>query len=262
MTLLTTKEVQDLFKVDKSTIYRMAEDGRIPAVKVGRQWRFPSDQLDSLLGGAAHQQPAPPLSAPPTGELDLESVLPADTAQSVADLAADIFGIMAVVTDMEGNALSEVANPCGFFDTVFSGEYTADRCADSWRRLGEEIDLEPRFLPSHLGFLCARSFIRQGHTLVGMVIVGGVAPHTWPPADHDIEAIAAETGADVSLIREHIDEVYWIDQPHQEWIVRNLSRMSDLLSQLAEGRSRLIGRLESIAALAGADPHTYIKETT
>ncbi len=45
---LTTREVQDLFKVDRSTIYRMAEDGRLPAVKVGRQWRFPSERIESL----------------------------------------------------------------------------------------------------------------------------------------------------------------------------------------------------------------------
>ena len=261
MTLLTTKEVQDLFKVDKSTIYRMAEDGRIPAVKVGRQWRFPADQLDNLLGGAAPTLTPSP-SAPPAGELAIEATLPAETAQTVADLAADMFGVMAVVTDMDGNSLSTVANPCGYFSAVFEGIYTADHCAQSWRRLGEEIDLEPRFLPSDLGFLCARSFIRQGDRLVGMFIVGGVAPEEWPPSDAVVAVAAAETGVDEATIREHINEVYWIDRPHQQWIVRNLSRMSDLLSQLAEGRGRLIAKLESIAALAGADPHTTNKEIT
>ena len=39
---LTTQDVQQLIRVDKSTIYRMAESGRIPAIKVGRQWRFPA----------------------------------------------------------------------------------------------------------------------------------------------------------------------------------------------------------------------------
>lgn len=262
MTLLTTKEVQDLFKVDKSTIYRMAEDGRIPAVKVGRQWRFPADQLDSLLGGAAPTTLAPSPPAPPTGELALEAVLPAETAQTVADLAAELFGVMAVVTDMEGNSLSTVANPCGYFAAVFEDKYTADHCADSWRKLGEEIDLEPRFLPSHLGFLCARSFIRHGHRLVGMLIVGGVAPAEWPPPEAHVAAVAADTGVAPEIVREHIEEVYWLDEPHQKWIVRNLSRMSDLLSQLAEGRGRLIAKLERIAALAGADPHTNDKETT
>ena len=44
-TLLTTKDLQELINVDKSTIYLMAEDGRLPAINVGRQWRFPADQI-------------------------------------------------------------------------------------------------------------------------------------------------------------------------------------------------------------------------
>ncbi len=242
-----------MFNVDRSTIYRMAEDGRIPAVKVGRQWRFPSERLEGLLGGAAVPSPLS-VAAPPAGhEIALEQAVPVETAQALADLAADLFGVMAVVTDMAGNALTPVANPCGYFSAVFEGLYTPDRCAEGWRRLGEEIDLEPRFLTSHLGFLCARSFIRLGSSLVGMVIVGGVAPAQWPPSDEEILEVAAETGVAEAAIRAHINEVYWIDTAHQDWIVRNLSRVSDLISHLAESRSRLMARLEKIAALAGAE---------
>ena len=49
-TLLTAKDVQEILLVDRSTVYRMAEDGRIPAVKVGRQWRFDSAEIHTLLG--------------------------------------------------------------------------------------------------------------------------------------------------------------------------------------------------------------------
>ena len=158
---------------------------------------------------------------------------------------------MAVVTDMAGRALTSVSNPCGYFSAVFHGMYTADRCSEGWRRLGEEIDLEPHFVPSHLGFLCARSFIRIGTSLVGMVIVGGVAPECWPPSGAEMDAVAAETGVPVETIAEHITQVYWIDQAHQDWIVRNLSRVSDLISLLADGHGKLVKKLESIAALAG-----------
>ncbi len=251
MTLLTTKQVQELFKVDRSTIYRMAEDGRLPAVKVGRQWRFPSDHVSDLLGQSGETATAtPPTLAAANGALD--TVLPPDTAQAVADLAADLFGVMAVVTDMSGRALTSVSNPCGYFTAVFNSVYTPDRCSEGWRRLGEEIDLEPHFLPSHLGFLCARSFIRLGSTLAGMVIVGGVAPEAWPPSSAEIEAVAAETGTPVDVILEHINEVYWIDRSHQDWIVRNLSRVSDLISLLADGHGRLVQKLDTIAALARA----------
>lgn len=250
MALLTTKQVQELFRVDRSTIYRMAEDGRLPAVKVGRQWRFPSDRVESLLGQDNTASATNGDTAVDTGAL--ESFLPRDTAQSIADLAADLFGVMAVVTDMNGQALTTVANPCGYFTAVYDNVYTADRCSEGWRRLGEEIDLEPQFLPSHLGFLCARSFIRIGSTLAGMVIVGGVAPEIWPPADDEVAAVAAETGIDEVTIRRHISEVYWIDSAHQDWIIRNLSRVSDLISHLADGHGRLVQKLETIAALAGA----------
>lgn len=252
MTLLTTKQVQELFRVDRSTIYRMAEDGRLPAVKVGRQWRFPADRVESLLGQPSNGTVTSTATQPDSAPVTLDTVLPADTAQSIADLAADLFGVMAVVTDMKGQALTTVANPCGYFTAVYDSVYTADRCSDGWRRLGEEIDLEPQFLPSHLGFLCARSFIRIGATLAGMVIVGGVAPDTWPPPTAEIAAVAAETGTPEKIIVEHINEVYWIDQSHQDWIVRNLSRVSDLISHLADGHGRLVQKLEAIASLARA----------
>ena len=251
MTLLTSKQVQEIFRVDRSTIYRMAEDGRLPAVKVGRQWRFPSEHLESLLGQSNGESTLPTTPAADTEPVALRAILPGDSAQSVADLAADLFGVMSVVTDMLGLALTSVANPCCYFTAVFNGIYTADRCSEGWRRLGEEIDLEPRFLPSHLGFLCARSFIRVGSNLAGMVIVGGVAPEVWPPDETEIAAVASETGTSEQIISDHVSEVYWIDQAHQDWIVRNLSRVSDLISHLADGHGRLIQKLETIAALAG-----------
>ena len=43
--MLTAKDMQELLKVDRSTIYRMAEAGRMQAIKVGKKLRFPEDQL-------------------------------------------------------------------------------------------------------------------------------------------------------------------------------------------------------------------------
>jgi len=38
--LLTLQEVSQLLRVNRATIYRMARSSKIPASKVGRQWRF------------------------------------------------------------------------------------------------------------------------------------------------------------------------------------------------------------------------------
>ena len=47
--LLTVTEVADMLRINKSTVYRMAKQGRLPATRVGRQWRFRKSVLDSLL---------------------------------------------------------------------------------------------------------------------------------------------------------------------------------------------------------------------
>ena len=47
--LLTVSEVADLLRINKSTVYRMAKQGRLPATRVGRQWRFRKSVLDGIL---------------------------------------------------------------------------------------------------------------------------------------------------------------------------------------------------------------------
>ena len=49
--LLTTRQVQETLKVDRTTIYRMLKDGRLNGVKVGSQWRFPRLEIEAVLQG-------------------------------------------------------------------------------------------------------------------------------------------------------------------------------------------------------------------
>jgi excisionase family DNA binding protein len=43
---LTTREVQDCLRVTPRTIYRLIESRELPAVRVGRRWRFRRRDLD------------------------------------------------------------------------------------------------------------------------------------------------------------------------------------------------------------------------
>jgi len=250
-TLLTTRDVQALIKVDKSTIYRMAEAGRIPALKVGRQWRFPEDQLMAWLG----ERRTPVQDAGAAGPTDpgngLSGLLPPKTIQALADLLGDVLGTMVVITDMDGQPLTEVANPCGLFEAIQQVPGTLERCIEGWREFGEDVDLTPRFNPSHIGFLCSRGFVRVGAELKGMVIVGGIAPQDWPPAPDEIADLAAELDMPATEIEAHIDEVYYLDETHMEWIISLLPSVGTLISHLANERGHLVTKLEAIASLAG-----------
>jgi excisionase family DNA binding protein len=47
--LLTTEQVARYLKVDKFTVYRLVAQKKLPAYRVGNQWRFKSSVLERWL---------------------------------------------------------------------------------------------------------------------------------------------------------------------------------------------------------------------
>ena len=46
---LTTEEVLGYLRVTPRTIYRLIRSGELPAIRIGRQWRFRRTDLDAWL---------------------------------------------------------------------------------------------------------------------------------------------------------------------------------------------------------------------
>jgi len=47
--LLTTEQVANYLKIDKFTVYRLVGQKRLPAFKVGNQWRFKTKLIEAWL---------------------------------------------------------------------------------------------------------------------------------------------------------------------------------------------------------------------
>ena len=242
-TYLTAKDLQDLIRVDKSTIYRMAEDGRLPAVKVGRQWRFPEREVMGWLG-------ADTTSAAMHVEHNLRDLVSLGVAAAVADLSAAALGVTVVITDMDGRPLTPVANPCGLFSAVAADPAVLPRCIATWRHYGSVPDLIPRFGPSEFGFLCARAFVRRDTRLLGMVIAGGIAPDEWPPTGDAVARIASGLGVSAELVADHATEVHYVSHTEQARLLGLLPRVALLVSQIADEATATAGTLTAIAGLA------------
>jgi excisionase family DNA binding protein len=58
LSFLTTEEVLTYLKVTPRTIYRLIRTGELPAVRIGRQWRFRRGDLDSWLDRQRHTAPS------------------------------------------------------------------------------------------------------------------------------------------------------------------------------------------------------------
>ena len=52
--VLTTEEASALLRVHINTIKKMCNEGRLPANKVGRDWRIDRDELHAFLRGSFH----------------------------------------------------------------------------------------------------------------------------------------------------------------------------------------------------------------
>jgi excisionase family DNA binding protein len=90
-TFLTTEEVLEYLQVNLRTVYRLIKAGKIPAVRVGRQWRFRKRDIDAWLdsqrprGGS---RPTPAVAARPAAGPTRPRVLVVDDEASIRDLLA------------------------------------------------------------------------------------------------------------------------------------------------------------------------------
>jgi excisionase family DNA binding protein len=91
-TFLTTEEVLEYLQVNLRTVYRLIKAGKIPAVRVGRQWRFRKRDIDAWLDSQRPRggtRPAgPPAAARPAAAHVRPRVLVVDDEASIRDLLA------------------------------------------------------------------------------------------------------------------------------------------------------------------------------
>src|SRR5678815_1573773 len=110
-TFLTTEEVLEYLQVNLRTVYRLIKAGKIPAVRVGRQWRFRKRDIDAWLdsqrprGGAPRVAPAAaPRPASASGVR--RRVLVVDDEVSIRDLLSKTLALAEYDVDVAADGRS------------------------------------------------------------------------------------------------------------------------------------------------------------
>jgi excisionase family DNA binding protein len=98
---LTTEEVLDYLQVNLRTVYRLIKAGKIPAVRVGRQWRFRKRDIDAWLESQRPRAARPPSSSrtatPPAGRA---RVLVVDDEATIRDLLSKTLALAEYDVDL------------------------------------------------------------------------------------------------------------------------------------------------------------------
>jgi excisionase family DNA binding protein len=82
---LTTEEVLEYLQVNLRTVYRLIKAGKIPAVRVGRQWRFRKRDIDTWLDSQGTGPAMPATATVPTRQ-GRTRVLVVDDEPSIREL--------------------------------------------------------------------------------------------------------------------------------------------------------------------------------
>jgi excisionase family DNA binding protein len=239
--LLTAREVQDLLKVDRVTVYRMLKDGRLSGVKVGQQWRFDQASVDTLLSGSCPtEQPIP--SRP-------SDVLPIHCIQPIQDVFAEVAGVGAITVAPDGAPLTEQSSGCRFCALVQSTPAGRRACQQSWRQIA---GAEPgTFATCHAGLSYAYGSISVDGEPVARIIAGQF--HAAPPEPATVAAtvarLNAELGLDAGELAAAAAEVPTLDGRAHARLGGWLGRVAGTFETIARERATLLGRLRRIAEM-------------
>ena len=148
---LTSKQVEELLNVDRTTIYRMLKDGRLTGVKIGTHWRFSLREVEELLSGNINSRRE--------DQSELVDALPVHCMQPIQDVFAEIAQVGSVITDKDGTPITKISNACDFCKLILGSEEGRQACHQSWKKLVDQKENAPEFTTCHAGLEYARARI-------------------------------------------------------------------------------------------------------
>ena len=245
--LLTTKQLQEILKIDRITVYRMLNDGRLKGIKVGNQWRFPQADIDRLLGEKVE-----------SGSVVVESVqdFPSGCVKEVQDIFAGIIGIGAVTVTSRGTPLTEPTFSNPFCKLMLSSESGSLACQNSWRKIALKTTGEDKFQICHAGLCYKRSAILSEDSQIAWLIAGQY--YIDSPDDENeterIRILAEKHHIPIDELEEAARKIPVLKKYQQEKVQEWTPKVAVTVQSILCERSDLMGRLQRIAELSSIYP--------
>jgi excisionase family DNA binding protein len=247
--LLTTRQLQELLQVDRITIYRMLNDGRLHGFKVGGQWRFSRQEIEAWLQeqrveweGAEESDRAAEAALP-------SRVLSLSCVQAIQSVCAEALGIAVITIELDGTPYTDISNSCQFCTLILSSKEGKRRCTAAWQSVANG---KPR--DCHAGLFCVGAPVEVDGQPVAITAgcqfavqpADGEQPAWWS----NLPTLIAELGLQEQDVRTAARSVRLVPEDHLDRISRLLVRVADTFAEIGRERLSLLSRLEYIAEVS------------
>jgi excisionase family DNA binding protein len=238
----TVKQVEGLLKLNRITIYRMIQDGRLNGIKIGSQWRFSQAEIERIFGEKDNSLPDQP---------EIQPGLPTQCFQTIQNLLTDISQLSSLVVDMRGNQITAISAPCSFCRAMISSQAGREACQVSWREIASRCSASHAVDTCHAGLNYAASPVYDHGEQIGAIITGQYYIQT--PDRHEeserVKKLASRYKIRADVLQKEILNVP-ILKAEQSIMVKSWMRSAAIAVQgILEERAEFMTRLQKIANL-------------
>lgn len=243
--LLTTRQVQNLLKVDRITIYRMLQDGRLKGVKIGQQWRFPLNEVERLLNGESPTEEAGPAATPASAPL------PVHCLQTVQNLFSGVSQVGGLMITPEGEPVTALSGDCQLCRMMQSRPSGSRACRESWKRMAVGCAAGEREFTCHAGLNYLAAPIRDGETLAGWLLAGQIrlANPVAEEQSERMQELAKAHALPASAVLEAARQAPLIPSEKHALLHTWVTSAATAMESIMQERAGFIERLQQIANL-------------
>jgi|WetSurMetagenome_2_1015567.scaffolds.fasta_scaffold207498_2 excisionase family DNA binding protein len=245
--ILTARQVQNILKVDRITIYRMLQDGRLKGIKVGAQWRFTRQEVERLLSGEAHA--STPAVEDPSPEVT--PAFPTHCVQTIQDLFSAVSQISALVVDTTGEPLTQPSNPCEFCQLIQQSPNGLAACQASWREMARQALTGRKFFTCHAGMQYMAAPFTDDEKPVGFFLAGEFYWQTPNPIEESerLQRLAESSRIPLEQLQQAKRSIPVIDPSMHTRVEGWPFTAARAIQGILLERSRYMTRLQQIATL-------------
>lgn len=239
---LTTKQVQDLFKIDRITVYRMLQDGRLKGVKIGNQWRFHQREVERLLSGGLVEIAV---------SEDKDAVFPIHCVQTIQNLFTSVSQCSALIIDQDGKQVTQISQPGPVCDLLLSSDAGRELCQEAWQRIAKEASGRSELFTCYAGLKYFGSVILNQNKKQGVFLAGEFYP-TDSDAEYEKEILrqtARECGIDEQAMIAASSKVKRLSPEEQKHLSYQPEAAATAVESILSERTSFMERLQQIANL-------------